>query len=74
VRSARASKQHCILRSRDAPGFAESIVDNREWMVVYRMAGGFCCMYGGRAVDFEEMLDVQLRAEEMDVRTYFMGM
>jgi hypothetical protein len=31
----------------DAPGFAESVVDNREWMAVYRTAGGFCCMHGG---------------------------
>lgn len=59
---------------RDAPGFAGSPEDNREWVVVYRVAKGFCCMYRGLPVDFEDMLDVQMWAEEMDVRPYFMGL
>lgn len=62
----------------DARGFAEPREDNREcnreWAVVYRTASGFCCMYRGLPVEFEDMLDVQTWAEEMDVRPYFMGM
>ena len=58
----------------DAPDLARPVQDNREWVVVYRIASGFCCMYGGLPVDFEDILDVQMWADEMDVRTYFMGM
>lgn len=45
-----------------------------EWVIVYRTAQGFCCLYHGAAIDFGEMLDVQIWAEEMDVQTYFMGL
>ncbi|RKE39546.1 hypothetical protein B0G76_5977 [Paraburkholderia sp. BL23I1N1] len=45
-----------------------------EWAIVYRTAQGFCCVYQGVAIDFGEMLDVQLWAEEMDVQTYFIGL
>lgn len=58
----------------DAPRFAAPGEDRRDWVVVYRTAGGFCCMYRGRPVEFEDMLDVQIWAEDMDVRTYFIGL
>ena len=45
-----------------------------EWVIVYRTARGFCCMHRGVAVQFDEMLDVQLWSEEMEVQTYFMGL
>jgi hypothetical protein len=45
-----------------------------EWVIVYRTAQGFCCMYRGQPVEFREMLDVQIWAEEMDVETYFIGL
>jgi hypothetical protein len=45
-----------------------------EWVIVYRTAHGFCCVYGGNAVDFADMLDVQIWAEEMEVQTYFIGL
>lgn len=45
-----------------------------EWVIVYRTAQGFCCVYGENAVDFADMLDVQIWAEEMDVQTYFIGL
>jgi hypothetical protein len=45
-----------------------------EWVIVYRTAQGFCCVYHGTPVDFTEMLDVQIWAEEMDVQTYFIGL
>ncbi len=45
-----------------------------EWVIVYRTAQGFCCVYRGEAMDFDEMLDVQTWAEEMDVQTYFIGL
>jgi hypothetical protein len=48
--------------------------DSREWVIVYRTGGGFCCLYKGLPVDFEDMLDVQLWTEEMDVRPWFMGL
>ncbi|SDH39829.1 hypothetical protein [Paraburkholderia phenazinium] len=45
-----------------------------EWVIVYRTAQGFCCMYHDVPVDFSEMLDVQIWSEEMDVQTYFIGL
>ncbi|MBU7442294.1 hypothetical protein ACT2FY_36265 [Paraburkholderia fungorum] len=45
-----------------------------EWVIVYRTAQGFCCVYRGLAIDFGEMLDIQVWAEEMDVQTYFIGL
>ena len=56
---------------------ARSVADatsNPEWVIVYRTAQGFCCMYHGDAVEFEEMLVVQLWSEEMEVETYFIGL
>ncbi|MFM0593738.1 hypothetical protein [Paraburkholderia dilworthii] len=44
------------------------------WVIVYRTAQGFCCMYDGAPVEFGEMLDVQIWSEEMDVQTYFIGL
>lgn len=45
-----------------------------EWVIVYRTARGFCCMYCDVAVEFEEMLDVQIWSEEMEVQPYFIGL
>jgi hypothetical protein len=45
-----------------------------EWVIVYRTAQGFCCMYHGVAVEFSEMLDVQLWSEEREVQTYYTGL
>ncbi|MDE1004462.1 MAG: hypothetical protein OSB38_02275 [Paraburkholderia fungorum] len=45
-----------------------------EWVIVYRTAQGFCCMYRDAPVEFSEMLDVQIWSEEMDVQTYFIGL
>jgi hypothetical protein len=45
-----------------------------DWVIVYRTAQGFCCMYHDVPVEFSEMLDVQIWAEEMDVQTYFLGL
>jgi hypothetical protein len=45
-----------------------------EWVIVYRTAEGFCCMYRNDAVEFEEMLDVQIWSEETEVQTYFIGL
>jgi hypothetical protein len=45
-----------------------------EWVIVYRTAEGFCCMYREAPIEFREMLDVQIWAEEMDVQTYFIGL
>ncbi|MFX1670724.1 hypothetical protein PWR63_00155 [Paraburkholderia sp. A2WS-5] len=58
----------------NAPGSSRPGEDNRAWVIIYRTANGFCCMYQELPVDFEDMLDVQTWAEEMDVRPYFMGM
>ncbi|AKM42969.1 hypothetical protein NL30_24325 [Burkholderia contaminans] len=48
--------------------------DDREWVIVYRTANGYCCLYRGKPVEFDELPDVQSWAAEMDVRTYFMGL
>lgn len=45
-----------------------------EWVIVYRTAQGFCCIYRDVPVEFGEMLDVQIWAEENDVQTYFIGL
>lgn len=45
-----------------------------EWVIVYRTAQGFCCMYRDAPVYFNEMLDVQIWSEEMEVQTYFIGL
>jgi hypothetical protein len=45
-----------------------------EWVIVYRTAQGFCCIYRGAAVEFQDMLDVQIWSEEMEVQTYFIGL
>ncbi|OUL79440.1 hypothetical protein CA601_34780 [Paraburkholderia hospita] len=47
---------------------------NPEWVIVYRTASGFCCMYHGIPVEFIEMLDVQIWSEEIDVQPYFIGL
>ncbi|WP_176058290.1 hypothetical protein [Paraburkholderia sp. BCC1876] len=44
------------------------------WVIVYRTAQGFCCMYEGAPIEFDEMLDVQIWSEEMEVQTYFIGL
>ncbi|HTR06495.1 MAG TPA: hypothetical protein VMJ11_07515 [Paraburkholderia sp.] len=60
------------------PGHAthasEPSQDNREWVVIYRTADGYCCMYMGQPINFEDRLDVDAWAEDMDVRPYFLGM
>jgi hypothetical protein len=43
-------------------------------VIVYRTAQGFCCMYNGASVEFRKMLDVQIRAEDMDVQACFIGL
>ena len=45
-----------------------------EWVIAYRTARGFCCVYHDTPVEFSEMLDLQIWAEEMDVQTYFIGL
>lgn len=45
-----------------------------EWVIVYRTAQGFCCIYQGVPVELHEMLDVQIWAEERDVQTWFIGL
>ena len=45
-----------------------------KWVIVYRTAQGFCCMYHDAPVEFDEMLDVQIWSEEMNVQTYFIGL
>ncbi|MBY4868288.1 hypothetical protein DIE14_35785 [Burkholderia sp. Bp9017] len=48
--------------------------DDREWVIVYRTASGYCCLYRGKPVEFDELSDVQTWSAERDVRTYFMGL
>ncbi|UVE70358.1 hypothetical protein L2Y90_31515 (plasmid) [Burkholderia pyrrocinia] len=48
--------------------------DGREWVIVYRTASGYCCLYRGRPIEFDELPDVQSWSVEMDVRAYFMGL
>ncbi|MBB5467491.1 hypothetical protein HDG32_003614 [Paraburkholderia sp. CI2] len=48
--------------------------DPREWVIVYRTERGFCCMYRGEPVEFDEMLDVQIWSEEEDVRLWYFGL
>ncbi|SAL03289.1 hypothetical protein AWB81_06375 [Caballeronia arationis] len=43
------------------------------WVIVYRTASGFCCMYRDEEIDFREIMDVHLWAEEKDVQPYFIG-
>jgi len=45
-----------------------------EWALVYRTATGFCCVYRDRSIEFNEMLDVQIWAEENEVQTYYVGL
>ncbi|HDR9204397.1 TPA: hypothetical protein QDB48_005803 [Burkholderia vietnamiensis] len=33
--------------------------DDREWVIVYRTANGYCCPYRGKTVEFDELSDVQ---------------
>lgn len=55
-------------------GPSSRIEADPEWAIVYRTAQGFCGVYRGEAIDFSEMLDVQIWAEEMGVQTYFIGL
>ena len=48
--------------------------DDREWVILYRTANGYYCLYRGKPVEFSELPDVQSWSAEMDVRTYFMGL
>lgn len=48
--------------------------DDREWVIVYRTANGYCCLYSGKPVEFDELSDVQSWSAEMDVHTYFVGL
>ena len=45
-----------------------------EWALVYRTATGFCCVYHDRSIEFNEMLDVQIWAEENELQTYYVGL
>jgi hypothetical protein len=71
IRSRIGAALHAAKPRETTPDRAQ---DRREWVIIYRTAGGFCCLYEGRPVDFEDMLDVQIWAEEMDVRPWFMGL
>ncbi|REG48490.1 hypothetical protein B0G80_4718 [Paraburkholderia sp. BL6669N2] len=62
-----------VRRALAAQSETGTIVDS-EWVIVYRTAQGFCCMHHGVAVEFGEMLDVQVWSEEMEVETYFIGL
>jgi hypothetical protein len=53
---------------------SDPTVDPREWVIIYRTARGFCCMYRNEPVEFDEMLDVQIWSEEEDVRLWFIGL
>ena len=44
-----------------------------EWVIIYRTAHGFCCVYRGVPIDFRTMFDLQIWVEEHNVRTYFIG-
>lgn len=68
-----AALQPAKLHAAQHPA-ARAEVDDREWIIVYRTADGFCCMYRALPVEFEDMLEVQTWAEEMNVRPYFMGL
>lgn len=48
--------------------------DDRERVIVYQTANGFCCIHHGKPIEFGEFSDVQFWSVEMDVRTYFMGL
>jgi hypothetical protein len=48
--------------------------DDREWVIVYRTADGYCCLYTGQPIEFDDLADVQSWSDEMDVRTYFIGL
>lgn len=65
---------HLDMFRRALAARAQSGTTATEWVIVYRTAQGFCCMYHGVAVEFGEMLDVQLWSEEMEVETYFIGL
>lgn len=56
-----------VARNRDAQPVP-------EWVIVYRTAQGFCCLYHGVPMDFREMSDVHVWAEEEGIQTYFMGL
>jgi hypothetical protein len=71
TRIEKAFHQAKLLESGDPAAYGQ---DGREWIVVYRTAEGFCCIYKGLPVNFEDMLDVRIWTEEMDVRPYFMGL
>lgn len=45
-----------------------------EWVIIYRTEHGFCCVHRGMPIDFREMLDLRVWAEEQNVQTYFMGL
>lgn len=59
---------------RDAADQRDPVPDNREWVVIYRTAHGYCCMYRGSPVTFEDRLDVDMWADDMDLRPYFIGL
>jgi hypothetical protein len=44
-----------------------------EWVIAYRTAHGFCCIYRGVPIDFRTMFDLQIWVEEHNVKTYFIG-
>lgn len=62
------------LHLNDLTGSPSGTGTEPEWVIVYRTAQGFCCVYGANPIDFTDMLDVQIWAEEMDVQTYFIGL
>ncbi|TCG05986.1 hypothetical protein BZM27_29695 [Paraburkholderia steynii] len=62
------------LRTAIGTNQADQSTPDPEWVIVYRTANGFCCMYDDAPVEFVEMIDVQVWSEEMDVQPYFMGL
>ena len=44
------------------------------WVIAYETAGGFCCLYQGKALDFAEIEEIRAWAEDVEVRIYFFGL
>ena len=45
-----------------------------EWVIAYKTAGGFCCLYKNVALDFVDIEDLRAWADEVGVRVYFIGL
>lgn len=47
---------------------------DEEWVIVYRTAQGFCCIYHDVPIDFADIEDMHAWAEDKGVQTYFIGL